>query len=143
MQCSRLFVVHAVAIAIGVTPVCAAEWRYLTQADNKTIVTVDISSMRTLPAKTGRDFAVVQVWVKYDYQFNTHEKARKEVVLNKVACDRDGMFSTQKTSYLPNGSVLESLSDMDDYDFKYESVAPETLGAAIVEFACGRRSVVG
>lgn len=143
MRRSRLFVIHAVAIVFGVTPVCAAEWRYLTQADDKTIVTVDFSSMRTLPARTGRDFEVVQVWVKYDYRFNTREKARTAVVLNKVACDRDGMFSTQKTSYLPNGSVLESLSDMDDYDFKYEPVAPATLGATIVEFACGRRSIVG
>lgn len=143
MRRSRLFVIHAVAIVFGATPVCAAEWRYLTQADDKTIVTVDISSMRTLPARTGRDFEVVQVWVKYDYRFNTSEKARTAVVLNKVACDRDGMFSTQKTSYLPNGSVLESLSDIADYDFKYEPVAPETIGAAIVEFACGRRSIVG
>lgn len=131
------------AILVTSVPAYAAEWRYLTQTSDKTVVSVDIASIKTLPPKTGRDFEVVQIWVQHDYRLNKREKARKSVMLERVACDRDGLFTMQGTSYLADGSVLSTGSDIDDYDFKYEPATPDTLGYAVVEFACGRRSIIG
>lgn len=131
------------AYSVGSIPANAAEWRYLAEASDKTVVSVDIATIKTLPPETGRDFQIVQLWGQHDYTLNKSEKARKAVMLARVTCDRDGLFTVKITKYLADGSLLDTWSDMDDYDFKYKPFTPDTLGYAIVEFACGRHSIMG
>lgn len=134
----------AVAFVVAApVPAAAADWKLISTAETGTSVYADVSSVRSLPAiNVRRPFEVIQIWVKYDYSQNVDMKERSAVSMYRVYCAAESTALISSVAYLPNGKVSGSVSK-EDYDFEYTPVTPETLGYAIMEFACGRTSVIG
>ena len=93
-------------------------------------------SLRDLPPKTGRDFAVRQVWVGFDFTAVKSEKDRKSLRLYQYDCIGQRVLIVSATNYSPSGKVVSKFSEIDDYDFKYDPVVPESVGASILAAVC-------
>lgn len=119
----------------------AADWRYLTSGTGGVIVHVDTDSIRELPPiEIRRPFPVRQIWVKMDYSQDKTVSYRESRALHRFNCIAETSAIASEVIYNPNGGVIRSWSK-EDYDFYYEPTTPDTIGYAVMEFACGRRSV--
>lgn len=122
-------------------PARASEWKYLTSGSSGAAALVDVQSVRELPPiAINRPFKVRTLWVKMNFQYDNSVKYRETVMLYYFNCDAETSEVISSTTYNPDGRVVKSFSDR-DYDFKYEPLTPDTIGYALMEFACGRRSV--
>ena len=116
----------------------AAVWKFQTSSVNGTDVYVDTESWRELPpVQIKRPFSVRQIWVKYDHSKDKTETARSKVELLRFNCTAETSALASLVSYRADGTVIKSKT-WDDYDFNYEPVVPDTIGYAIMQFACGR-----
>lgn len=119
----------------------AADWRHLTTSASGTVVLVDVESVRELPALgIRRPFPVMQVWIKMDFSRDKSETYREWRALYRFNCTAETSMVVSSVTYAPDGRVVKS-SASEDYDFRYEQQVPDTIGYAIMEFACGRRSL--
>jgi len=122
-------------------PATAADWKYLTSSSTDTAIFVDVDSVRTLPPiPIKRPFAVRQIWVKSDHSKDASERDRESKSMHRFDCDAETMLLVSHTSYRPDGTVSDSF-DKEDYEFNYKPVTPDSVGYALMEFACGRRSI--
>jgi hypothetical protein len=137
-------VVLGMAILASIsTPSAAADWKYLGSADSGDVLYVDVSSIRTLPPVTvSRPFQVNQAWVKYNHSRNPRIKSRETVNQVRVNCDDNSILNAQTVEYDASGNSTDSWHQ-DDYSFKYRPAPPDTMGAAIVNFLCGRTQLPG
>jgi len=119
----------------------AADWRYLATSTTETVIYVDVSSVRDLPAiPIARPFPVRQIWSKSDHTNDATEPDRETKSLHRFNCSAETMLIASTSGYRPNGTVSQSRSN-EDYDFRYEPVTPDSIGYALMEFACGRRAL--
>ena len=133
------------AVAIGTTSVpndaAAADWRVLISGTSGSVVFVDVGSLRELPAiPIQRPFPVRQLWVKIDFSEDKSVTYREIVQKFYFNCSAETGMSASQTIYNANGGIVRSSSQR-DYDFRYEPETPDSIGYALMEFACGRRSV--
>lgn len=84
-----------------------------------------------------RPFAVRQIWVKYDHSADKTETAKSKVELLRFNCIAETSAQASSVSYGADGTVIKSKT-WDDFDFNYEPEVPDTIGYAIMEFACGK-----
>jgi len=119
----------------------AADWRYLVTSTTETIVYVDISSIRDLPAiPISRPFPVRQIWSKSDHSNDNTETDRETKSMHRFDCSAETMLIVSTSGYRANGTVSYSRTN-DDHDFRYQPVTPDSVGYALMEFACGRRAL--
>lgn len=131
-----------IGLLFSPTLAIAADWRYLTSGNGGVIVQVDTDSIRELPPiQIQRPFPVRQIWVKMDYSQDKSVTYRESRALHRFHCDAETSTIVSEVIYNPNGGVVRSRSE-EDYDFHYRPITPDTIGYAIMEFACGRRSVL-
>lgn len=124
-------------------PASAYNWFVIGTATDNTVVLIDLSSVRDLPSiDTYRPFPVWQAWFELNYARVKTEKHRSEKWLRRFNCEAETGMIVSSTSYNPNGSVAKSYSQ-EDFDFKYEPVTPDTIGFAMMEYACGRKGPAG
>jgi hypothetical protein len=123
------------------SPAHAQQWEYLTESSSRSIIYVDVQSIRDYPPiDIRRDFPVRRVWVRVDARNDRTVKFRSMVYLEAVDCQSDKSMTSQYIQYGPDGQVLSTRS-FEDYSFNYEFVAPGTISHTIVEFACGRSAL--
>ena len=131
-----------IVLSLGLlaTPLLAerwsADWTPVASSTDKTWVFMKRDSLRDLPPKTGRDFAVRQVWVGFDFTAVKSEKDRKSLRLYQYDCIGQRVLIVSATNYSPSGKVVSKFSEIDDYDFKYDPVVPESVGASILAAVC-------
>jgi hypothetical protein len=134
------FVVAFAALFVPLAPAYAADWTYLTTSTSQADVYVDAQSVRVLgPITVYRPFTVKQVWVKVDASSDKSVAYREKKLLYRFNCDGETGFLASAVTYAPSGAVMNSFSDQ-EYSHKYEAQIPDTVGYAIMEYACGRRS---
>lgn len=120
------------------SPVAASSWQYLTKSDDGMIVSVDVTSLRELPGvPINRPASVRQIWVRLDLSQVKNDPAREAKQLMRYDCASETSLTVSYTEYTPRGTVLKSWSRQ-DYDFNYKPVIPDSIGYAMMEFACGR-----
>jgi hypothetical protein len=121
----------------------AADWQLLAWGKSEAVVFVDTDSVRGLPpVEIRRPFEAIQLWVKMDFSQDRTVSYREQRQLYRVNCAAETMMIGSSVTYSANGSVVDSWSE-EDYDFHYKPQTPETIGYAIMEFACGRRGILG
>lgn len=129
------------AISSVPTSATAADWRYLATSTTQTVIYVDVSSVRDLPAiPIARPFPVRQIWSKSDHTNDATEADRETKTMHRFNCSAETMLIATTSGYRPNGTVSHSRSN-EDYEFRYEPVTPDSVGYALMEFACGRRAL--
>ena len=122
-------------------PASAAEWRYLATSTTETDVYVDVTSVRDVPQiPYQRTFPVRQVWSKSDHSRDTTETERETKTMHRFDCSSETMLVISTTGYRANGTV-SGTTDQTDFGNKYKPVTPDSIGYAILEFACGRRAI--
>ena len=115
-------------------------WKILSASSTGSVISVDVASIKVSPPKTGRNFVVRQIWVRWDHSNDKTVSHRKSVELYSVDCANDSSAIISYAEYNADTTVKVS-QNLDDYDFRYKPNAPDTIGLAIQEFACGRRSL--
>lgn len=122
-------------------PASAADWRYLATSTTETDVYVDVTSVRDVPQiPYQRTFPVRQVWSKSDHSRDTTETERETKTMHRFDCSSETMLVISTTGYRANGTV-SGTTDQTDFGNKYKPVTPDSIGYAILEFACGRRAI--
>lgn len=135
------YVTLALSVAAFPSVAVASDWRYLTSGTGGVVVKVDVESVRELPAiQIRRPFPVRQIWVQMDFSQDKSVTYREQRQLFRFNCIAETGMIASSVTYNPDGRVARSWSD-EDYDFKYEPQTPDTIGYAIMEFACGRSSL--
>jgi hypothetical protein len=131
----------ALAALWQASPASASDWQYVTSSTTGADVYVDRESVRTLPADGySRPFPVQQVWVKYDFSKDKTEKDREGKDLKNFDCSGKTSLTLHSVSYAPSGKASDSHTNA-DYDFRYRPVTPDTLVAAVMEYACSKRTI--
>lgn len=137
--------IQSLAVLTGLfavpSTVFASDWRYLTSGTSGVVVTVDVASVRELPAiRIQRPFPVRQIWVSMDFSKDRTVTYREKRQLQRFNCAAETSMVASNVTYGPDGRVLQSRS-VEDYDFRYEPETPDTIGYAIMEFVCGRANL--
>lgn len=112
------------------------QWEPIGTSSDRSVVFVRKTSIRTLPPKTGRDFAVVEVWVGKDYTAVKGSRAVRGLELHRYDCDGRTFNLISFVSYDAKGSVVQRATNIDDYDFKYDPVAPGSVSEGIMQAVC-------
>lgn len=119
----------------------AQEWKYITSSDAGSVIMVDSASIKDLPPiPIRRDFAVRQVWIKSDASQDLAVDYHESVALMLMDCATDRSLIIKRIDYDHNGKVVQNRSSQ-DYDFNYEYIAPDTVGASILKNVCGSSDV--
>ena len=140
MQFIQFLAISTGLIAVPTTAF-ASDWRYLPSGTGGVVVTVDVESVRELPAiQIQRPFPVRQIWVSMDFSKDRTVTYRENRQLHRFNCTAETSMVASNVTYGPDGRVLQSRS-VEDYDFRYEPETPDTIGYAIMEFVCGRANL--
>lgn len=136
---------YVAAILLSLIPIsevaCAADWKYLTSGTGGVIVTVDVESAREIPAiEIQRPFTIRQIWVRMDFSKDKSVPYREKRELFNFNCSAYTSMTVMSITYNYQNRVVKSWAQ-EDYYFKYEPEAPDTIGYEILEFACGRSSL--
>lgn len=130
-----------IGISLAPTSAMAADWRYLATSTTETVIYIDVTSVRDLPAiPISRPFPVRQIWSKSDHSNDNTEVDRETKSMHRFDCSAETMLIVSTTGYRPNGTVSNSRTN-EDYSFGYKPVTPDSVGYALMEFACGRRAL--
>jgi hypothetical protein len=106
-------------------------------------VYVDVDSLKELPAVPyRRPFPVRQLWVKFDHSEDPNVKHRTTMLLERYDCSAETSMVGASNRINPNGESAGSYTNPDSAS-NYSQVFPETIANAVMNFACGRRSLPG
>ena len=109
----------------------AADWQYVTSSDVIDVY-VDADSIR-LERRDADTYKTA--WVKWNHERDTKVPQRETVSKYFFDCDSMQSDFIYSVKYLADGSVLKS----DKYDYlEMHPHAPDSIGAATVEFVCAR-----
>lgn len=137
----RLAPLTLIGLSLVPTSALAADWRFLGTSTTETVVYVDVSSLRELPAiPISRPFPVRQIWSKSDHSNDNTEADRETKSMHRFDCSAETMLIVSMTGYRANGTVSNSHTN-EDFSFGYKPVTPDSIGYALMEFACGRRGI--
>ena len=135
LKCAIVSIAFGASSAFGAT-IDLAKWKYVGLTSSGSIVLIEKSSIRDLPATTVRNFAVRQAWYLWEHSKDKSEKARTSKRLMRFDCVGSKIGTFAYASYAADGTLLASWNEPGDYDFKYQDIVPDSIGSAMSNEAC-------
>jgi hypothetical protein len=113
---------------LGPTPANATNWRYVSTGNDDREVYIDDASLK----KTGN---IASIWIMFDLRQVKTERARTSKELWKFDCVDQSSATVSVLQYDANGQLLLT-EHTPVYQQRFQPIAPETIGAAVMKIAC-------